>query len=298
MRNLLQANLFRLFRSWVFWGAMLVMVGGALAVCIGAYHDMVLYNEPGYMEPLDKTLFRAEQALGITAAIVVSLFVGTEYSGGAIRNKLVVGKSRITVYLAGYLACAGVVLLLFLVSSLAALALGSVLFSAPSAASGTIMTAFFVGAMICLLYGAVFYFIAVICGSRVWAAIFSILLAVALLMAASELSQALEQGPYTMQLVPEEFSTSKEAYSIDGVAEDMFDGLVMETVPNPNYLSGEKREIVQLFYDINPAGQTTQLARLSEQDILYPLRIILLDAGLSAVFALGGIWIFRRKDIK
>ena len=298
MRNLLQANLFRLFRSWVFWGAMLVMVGGALAVCIGAYHDMVLYNEPGYMEPLDKTLFRAEQALGITAAIVVSLFVGTEYSGGAIRNKLVVGKSRITVYLAGYLACAGVVLLLFLVSSLAALALGSVLFSAPSAASGTIMTAFFVGAMICLLYAAVFYFIAVICGSRVWAAIFSILLALALLMAASELSQALEQGPYTMQLVPEEFSTSKEAYSIDGVAEDMFDGLVMETVPNPNYLSGEKREIVQLFYDINPAGQTTQLARLSEQDILYPLRIILLDAGLSAVFALGGIWIFRRKDIK
>lgn len=241
---------------------------------------------------------RAEQALGITAAIVVSLFVGIEYSGGAIRNKLVVGKSRITVYLAGYLACAGVVLLLFLVSSLAALALGSVLFSAPSASPGTIMTAFFVGAMTCLLYAAVFYFIAVICGSRVWAAIFSILLAVALLMAASELSQALEQGPYTMQLVPEEFSTSKEAYSIDGVAEDMFDGLVMETVPNPNYLSGEKREIVQLFYDINPAGQTTQLARLSEQDILYPLRIILLDAGLSAVFALGGIWIFRRKDIK
>ncbi len=298
MRNLLQANLFRLFRSWVFWGAMLVMVGGALTICIGAYHDMVLYNEPGYIEPLDKTLFRAEQVLGITVAIVVSLFVGTEYSGGAIRNKLVVGKSRITVYLAGYLACAGVVLLLFLVSSLAALALGSVLFSAPSAAPGTIMTAFFVGAMICLLYAAVFYFIAVICGSRVWAAIFSILLAVALLMAASELSQTLEQGPYTMQLVPEEFSTSKEAYSIDGVAEDMFDGLVMETVPNPNYLSGEKREIVQLFYDINPAGQTTQLARLSEQDILYPLRIILLDAGLSAVFALGGIWIFRRKDIK
>ena len=290
--------LFRSFRSWVFWGAMLVMVGGALTICIGAYHDMVLYNEPGYIEPLDKTLFRAEQVLGITVAIVVSLFVGTEYSGGAIRNKLVVGKSRITVYLAGYLACAGVVLLLFLVSSLAALALGSVLFSAPSAAPGTIMTAFFVGAMTCLLYAAVFYFIAVICGSRVWAAIFSILLAVALLMAASELSQALEQGPYTMQLVPEEFSTSKEAYSIDGVAEDMFDGLVMETVPNPNYLSGEKREIVQLFYDINPAGQTTQLARLSEQDILYPLRIILLDAGLSAVFALGGIWIFRRKDIK
>lgn len=297
MRNLLQANLFRLFRNWVFWGAMLVMVDGAVAICIGAYHDMVLYNEPGYMEPLDKTLFQAEQALGITAAIVVSLFVGTEYSDGAIRNKLVVGKSRITVYLAGYLACAGVVLLLFLVSSLAALALGSVLFSAPSAAPGTILTAFFVGTMTCLLYAAVFYFIAVICGNRVWAVILSMLLAVALLLTAAELSRALGQGLYTMQLVPEEFSTSKEIYSIDGVAEDMFDGLVMEIVPNPNYLSGEKREIVQFFYDINPAGQTTQLAGLSEQDILYPLRIIMLDVGLSVVFAIGGIWIFRRKDI-
>ena len=103
-----------------------------------------------------------------------------------------------------------------------------------------------------------FHFIAVVCGSRTWAAIISLLLAAALLLAAVKFSQALEQGPYTMQLVPEEFSTSKEAYSIEGVAEDMFDGLVMETVPNPNYLSGGKREAVQFFYDMNPAGQTTQ----------------------------------------
>ena len=297
MRNLLEANLFRLFRSWMFRGAILVMMGGAMAICVSAYYDMVLYNEPGYMEPLDKTLFQAEQALGIITAIVVSLFVGTEYNG-AIRNKLVVGKSRTSVYLAGYLACAGVVVLLFALSSMAALALGSVLFSSPSATPGAILIGFFVGVMICLLYTALFYFIAVVCGSRVWAAIFSMLLAVVLLLAAGELSQALEQGPYTMQLVPKEFSTSKETYSIEGVDEDMFDGLVMETVPNPNYLSEEKREIAQFFYDMNPAGQTTQLTKLSEQDILNPMRIILLDAGLSAAFCLGGIWLFRRKDIK
>lgn len=89
------------------------------------------------------------------------------------------------------------------------------------------------------------------------------MLAAALLLVAAELSQALEQGPYTMQLVPKEFSTSQKAYSIDGVAEDMFDGLVMETVPNPNYLSGEKRDAVQFFCDMNPAGQIKQLAGLS-----------------------------------
>lgn len=55
-----------------------------------------------------------------------------------------------------------------------------------------------------------FCFIAVICGSGVWAAILSMPLAVVLLMAAAELSQALEQGPHAMQLVPEEFSAPKE----------------------------------------------------------------------------------------
>lgn len=298
MRDLLRANFSRLFRSWVLLGAALVMVGGAVAICIGAYHNMVLYNEPGYTEPLDQVLFQAEQALGGAAAIVLSLFVGAEYSSGTIRNQLMVGESRETVYLAGYLTCAGAAFILFMLPSLAALALGSVLFSAPSVAPDTILIAFFVGAMTCLLYAAIFHFIAVVCGSRTWAAIISLLLAAALLLAAVKFSQALEQGPYTMQLVPEEFSTSKEAYSIEGVAEDMFDGLVMETVPNPNYLSGGKREAVQFFYDMNPAGQTTQLARLSEQDILHPVRIVLLDVGLSAILCLGGIWLFRRKDIK
>lgn len=101
-----------------------------------------------------------------------------------------------------------------------------------------------------------------------------------------------------MQLVPAESSTSKETYSIEGVAEDMFDGLVMETIPNLNYLSGGKREVVQFFYGMNPAGQTAQLAGLSKQDILHPVRIILLDVGLSVAVCLGGIWLFRRKDIK
>ena len=298
MRNLLYANFSRLFRSWSFWIAALVMIGWAAVICIDGYHDMVLYNEPGYTDPLDLTLFQAQQILGIAAAILLSLFVGTEYSDGTIRNKLSVGKSREAVYLAGYLTCAGAVLLLFLLSSLTALLLGSILFSAPSALAGAIITAFFVGAMACLLYASIFYWIAVVCGNRTFAVILSMLLAAALLLMAIRLSGALEQEPFTMQLVPEEYSTSKETYSIEGVAEDIFDGLVMETVPNPNYLTGMKREVVQFFYDLNPAGQTIQMVKLPEQDILHPVRIMLLDVGLCLVFCLGGVVLFQKKDIK
>ena len=117
MRDLLRANFSRLFRSWVLLGAALVMVGGAVAICIGAYHNMVLYNEPGYTEPLDQVLFQAEQALGGAAAIVLSLFVGAEYSSGTIRNQLMVGKSRETVYFAEYLTCVVGAFILFMLPS-------------------------------------------------------------------------------------------------------------------------------------------------------------------------------------
>ena len=210
MRDLLRANFSRLFRSWVLLGAALVMVGGAVAICIGAYHNMVLYNEPGYTEPLDQVLFQAEQALGGAAAIVLSLFVGAEYSSGTIRNQLMVEESRETVYLAGYLTCAGAAFILFMLPSLAALALGSVLFSAPSVAPDTILIAFFVGAMTCLLYAAIFHFIAVVCGSRTWAAIISLLLAAALLLAAGEVSPAPGERAFTPPVGSEKNSTPQK----------------------------------------------------------------------------------------
>lgn len=298
MRNLLSANCSRLLKSKVFWCAMLMMAGYAAFVCIAAHHAMVLYNEPGYSEPMDQTLFRAAEILGIVAAVVLSLFVGAEYSGGTIRNKLVAGKRRGTVYLAGYLTCAGAVLALYLLSSAVALLLGWRLFSVPSASAQAIITALFTGVMMCLSYAAIFHFIAVTCTSRTWAAISSLLLAAALLLAAVKLSQALAQEEFVMQLVPAELSTSGQAYTVEGVAEELFDGLVMETVPNPNYLTGLRREIVQFLYDINPAGQSLQLIKIPEQNILHPVRIILWDGAMCAAAAFCGTWLFRRKDIK
>lgn len=298
MRNLLNANRSRLLQSKLFWLALLGMAGFAAGVCVTEYHEMVLYHEPGYTEPLDTTLFQATQILGFVSAVVLSLFAGADYSNGTLRNKLVVGQRREYVYLAGYLTCAGAVLLLYILSSLVALILGAVLFSEPSASAAALMVAFLTGGMMCLAYGAVYYFIAMTCTSRTWTAIISLLLAGVMLLAAIKVSGALEQEEFTMQLVPEEYSTAGQAYSIEGVAEDLFDGLVMETVPNPNYLSGAKRETVQFLYDLNPAGQSLQLIAIPEQDVLHPARIILLDLGIVLICSLGGVLLFHRKDIK
>ena len=43
--------------------------------------------------------------MGLVAAVFISLFVGSEYSDGTIRNKLVVGHSRMRIYLANLIVC-------------------------------------------------------------------------------------------------------------------------------------------------------------------------------------------------
>ena len=43
--------------------------------------------------------------MGLVAAILTSMFIGSEYSDGTIRNKLVVGHSRMRIYLANLIVC-------------------------------------------------------------------------------------------------------------------------------------------------------------------------------------------------
>lgn len=69
----------------------------------------------------------------------------------------------------------------------------------------------------------------------------------------------------------------------------------LETVPNPLYLSGAERERFQFFLDVNPYGQTMELAMLN---IPHPGHVVLCDLGIVLIFCLGGVVLFRRKDIK
>ncbi len=48
---------------------------------------------------LDGCLFEFTPLMGIISAIFISLFIGSEYSDGVIRNKIITGHSRSSLYL-------------------------------------------------------------------------------------------------------------------------------------------------------------------------------------------------------
>ena len=65
--------------------------------------------------------------------------------------------------------------------------------------------------------------------------------------------------------------------------------------PNPGYLEGTKREIVQTLHDINPGGQAIQCAGMMAVNPyrlpVYSLAIIVLATGAGCV-------LFRKSDLK
>ena len=101
MNRLLSANFTRLRKSKVFWLGVIAMIGFGAFLPISNYMDEIRFREftdYEFTNPFDNVLFGYSLAIGVLCAIIISLFLGTEYSDGTIRNKLIVGKTRATIY--------------------------------------------------------------------------------------------------------------------------------------------------------------------------------------------------------
>ena len=97
MQNLLSANLFHLRRHKAFWAAAGFMVVYALAEAVGLYRQGDSVVGDG--------LFAFLSFFGVVLAAFCTLYLGTEYHDGTIRNKVAAGFRRGQIYGAYFLAC-------------------------------------------------------------------------------------------------------------------------------------------------------------------------------------------------
>jgi len=102
MIKLLNANFYRLKKSMCFWILMIVMAFLGIYIydnynslnCVGCD-----YNRLG------EVIFVFAGFICILLPIFITLFIGTEYSDGGIRNKIIKGHTRTNIYLANLLTC-------------------------------------------------------------------------------------------------------------------------------------------------------------------------------------------------
>ena len=97
MRKLLSANCSRLFRNKLFWLGTVAMLAFGIYLPVSHYASMQKYTFPMY---IDMGFFASGVFLMVIMAVFGGLFLGTEYSDGTIRNKLIIGQKRPVIYFA------------------------------------------------------------------------------------------------------------------------------------------------------------------------------------------------------
>lgn len=277
MRKLLSANFARLWKNKVLWlGTGILFVWSVIHMangCRQAAQDMSDYHYG-----LDHYFFLYVLLIGVFCAVFTSLFIGVEYSDGTIRNKLIVGHTRIQVYFANLLTCFTATLLMMSAWLLGALTAIPVLGTWKMGASGLFLY-LLLSILLAAANTAIFTLISMLCGNKATAAVVCILLAFILLLCGSTVYNRLQAPEMTNNLI----ITAEEGVSFT------------EPEPNPAYVSGTARTVYEWILDLLPSGQGIQLSDLA---VARPLRMLLLSVFLTAAVTAAGVFLFLKKDLK
>lgn len=244
MGKLLRANFACLWKNRSFWLCMVFIFGmAALFVAV-----------EGETSP-DILLFKGGQFISLVFSVFVGYFIGTEYSDGMIRNRIIAGHSRILVYFANLIACTVASLVMYLLYILVVAAVEGVMhreFQMPLADLVLAMLYMFVTI---IAYTAICMLVCMLVGNRSEGMVLSFLVFVMLLIAGSHITDEIA-------INSQEYRIVGESYNIDESGEEHLESV--QTEKNPNYLTGRKRRIYEFLNDFLPSSQIQRLVRFPE----------------------------------
>lgn len=277
MRKLIAANFFRFRKDRFSWCIVGILVILSLFTVFNSARSYEALAAMGYVKSLDDYYFNQAPFFGAFLALVTSMFLGTEFSEGTIRNKLCIGHKRSHIFLSNFISCALAAIVLAVVWLLiSALLFGLIgpLEMGVSEFAGCI----FVAIGFAVAFAALYTVIGSLSSSKAMTIIYTFAVFVVLVIVAS--------GLYDRLCEPE----------MNGGR--YFDGtkfVQMEPTPNPLYLSGMIRTVCEVTLEFLPTGQALLL---SDVAIEYPVRAIALSVAFTIVTLFVGSMLFRRKDIK
>lgn len=276
MRRLLSAGFAGLRKNKVLWACML----GAFVISLFIVLNGARRNAQFSVDrPLEHYFFNFLPMVGLLWAAFSGLYVGADYDHGLLRNKLVVGHTRVSVYLANLtvsMAAAILVLAAWFVGGLAGIpSLGPWSMSWPQLVCVLGLT-LLTTASFCAILMAVEMSIP----SRAISAVVSLGLALGLVFCASALYNTLCEPEFTQGYV-------------------FVDGAVQweDATPNPAYIPGAKRTLFLILLNFLPTGQHILIAD-SEWGMMNLPLMAGGSLGLAVLATLGGLLAFRRQNIK
>lgn len=285
MSQLLRANFSRLWKSGIFRLCVLFSIGLSGFMVIMRYVDIQKHLEE-YAElgieysSADGLMFIGALYLLFAAAVLVGIFVGTEYADGTIRNKLVVGHNRPTIYLSNLIVCA-VANEIVLLSHIAAVWIFGKLLLTVEMSVKEILSFVLLEFLSFLALTAVFVLFAMLIQSKAASSVTVLILSIILLFATMTIQNKLDAPEYY------------EGYTYTN--EETGEVIEREREKNPDYLTGTKRQVYVFLNDFLPSSQIYQVA-MQKSDHAGQMAGY---AGLLFLVSTGaGIIVFRKKDLK
>lgn len=274
MTKLLRANFARLRKTFSFRVCFILVVGLSIANLISSY----LFN-PICVERTGSLMMSNCLNVMLFTVIFAALYLGTDYSNGTIRNKMIIGHTRAEIYLANLITTASGGVMLFAASWAVTYALGMCLGGKLGMSAGEFATDTAVCLCAYIAICAICTVLGMLIGSKSTIITLTLVLTFALIITAAMIASLLEEPEYATPYV---MSANGEI-------------LPGEPEPNPLYVSGVKRDILTAVNDILPSGQLFQMEVGGSADTgIMPLYSL----GVIAVSTAAGVMVFRRKDLK
>ena len=274
MNKLFRAGLYRLRKNKGAYACVIIPPIYSVCLMLSQYMQM---KESGANYLLDPFLFHFFLVMGVLLSVFVSLYVGTEYHDGTLRNKLISGSSRNAVYGLNLWISFLVGTCSVLLAYTAGLAAGIPMFGVIEMPALTMLQTCVAGILLVLSYVSIFHMISMLSSSKTTSAVVCILAAVFMMVFAGIIFSKLSQPEMITQAVIANGET------------------VMETVKNPAYLTGISHTVYQNILDFLPAGQAVQIFN---QGVLNLGKMMGYSILIIFGTSLAGLYLFNRKDIK
>ena len=299
MNKLISVNFTRLKKSKIFWIGLIGMFAYGVGNSVFCYfrgqqvgYDTVILNE---------VFFGHGNIIGFIAAAFCSVFLSTEYREGAIRNKLIVGNTRTSVYLSNLIVNSIAMLVINLSYMLAICIIGiPLLGNIVDIEMIVVLKLFGLNILATLSFTAFFTLIGMIQENSVIATIIGISIALVLFFV----------SPFINEQLLEPKVLASFSYS-----EETNEEIITSQRPNPYYVGGAKRSFYDFLADFLPSGHFVQINKEMEigteeemapeissglVDIKIPnyTKMSLYELLLIAVTTGIGVFIFGKKDLK
>lgn len=277
MSRLISAGFMRLRKNRVFWLICAAAFLFTAIMIISQYSHRVAYSADGL--ELSSVVFDYVPLTGLFTAVFVGMMLGSEYSDGTVRNKLIVGHKRSAVFFSYVIVSAVGAMFIAIICMLTTFALGALLFDGLGISVSACLWLSLCSLLLTAGYASAAALVFACTRSRAAAAVLCIITALALLIGGSYLVSRLEEPEMIDNyLLINEYGVPMQ----------------VESEPNPMYVNGAARSALELAAEFLPGGQAVMISNF---EVANPQRLPLMSLLFIAVCTSAGYGIFRRKDL-